>query len=402
MQPLSIDQLPDAAPLPAPADLAALNRGETRLVFADVLRGLAAAMVVVAHYGEVYVYHPDIAAVALNAPALAIGGPGWVQAILRLFNFGVLSVGLFFLISGFVIPISLTRYSGGAFAIARFFRLMPTYLFAFAASVAMVNAAARFFGAHAPFSLGDYIANALLVPDLFGATPLVNGAWTLLIEIKFYLLVALMAGPIRRGAVWPALAWGVFVFCCYGALWMNCRGAGVACWNGYGWFFGSFGWQPAFTVFMMIGVVFHAHFIGALDARRALLAGGALMALFAAAWPMTGFLAMNGNQTPSYGVALAVFLAAYSFRARIGLAPAMRFLANISYPLYLLHFTVGMTAMRLLAETGLPYLVYMPLVLACVVATSYGAHRWIEAPGMAYGKRLARGFDRKVLHASQI
>jgi peptidoglycan/LPS O-acetylase OafA/YrhL len=84
--------------------------------FADALRGPAALCVVASHLlGNLF--------------------PNWPFEMQLL---GKLGVAVFFLVSGFVIPISLTKYDTGAFLIARVLRIYPTYAVALTITLASI------------------------------------------------------------------------------------------------------------------------------------------------------------------------------------------------------------------------------------------------------------------------
>lgn len=64
-----------------------------------------------------------------------------------------------------------------------------------------------------------------------------------------------------------------------------------------------------------------------------------------------------------------------------------RFLANISYSLYVIHPIAGYVTMRLLTAAGLPYLAAFAIALAFVIGIASAMHVYVEAPTIALGKR---------------
>lgn len=134
-----------------------------RLIFLDALRGVAALAVLVRH--------------AAN-PVLAALGRGPLP-----FDFGQFGVLIFFLISGFVIPISLERTGIREFWIKHVFRLYPLYWF----SIAIVIALASTPIAHEltlslrAMSLGTLLLNLTMVQSLvLPDAPSLRGVyWTL-------------------------------------------------------------------------------------------------------------------------------------------------------------------------------------------------------------------------------
>jgi peptidoglycan/LPS O-acetylase OafA/YrhL len=141
----------------------------------DLLRFIAATMVVVYHYA----YRPAVNGVV---DPLVYGGLQDVAA------YGYLGVQLFFLISGFVIVWSAAGRRPLQFLRSRFLRLYPMFWVG-----VVLTLIAVWLGNVRPelFSLRVVLANLTLVPAYFDA-PLVDGVyWTLAIELKFYLLIFL-------------------------------------------------------------------------------------------------------------------------------------------------------------------------------------------------------------------
>lgn len=151
-----------------------------RMQWLDSLRALAAVLVLVSHIG--IALRPEFAA--------------WEWST---FNVGHVGVVLFFLISGYIIPRSL---SGGQrqFWARRALRLLPLYWLVLAYQLASAD--------YWP-SAGQLAANLAMVPDLAGAPAYVPGAWTLGIELVWYgLAAALVRLQLAQHylGIWAALA----------------------------------------------------------------------------------------------------------------------------------------------------------------------------------------------------
>ena len=103
-----------------------------KIWFVHVLRGFAALLVVFCHLGVAFWTNNaavgqltgtgDLASISFP-PTVAVGV--WLGG--HGLDTGPLGVALFFLVSGFVIPISLERHSPARFLLNRAFRLYPTY-----------------------------------------------------------------------------------------------------------------------------------------------------------------------------------------------------------------------------------------------------------------------------------
>src|SRR5205085_11014239 len=122
----------------------------------DHLRGIAALMVLVHHLLVVYWTNKGLVAHFEFSPISNIGAPAiarWVGS----FDLGAFGVALFFLISGFVIPLSFKRHTARTFLIARALRIWPTYVAALACDLAAGYASAHFLGSQFHVSSGQII-----------------------------------------------------------------------------------------------------------------------------------------------------------------------------------------------------------------------------------------------------
>jgi exopolysaccharide production protein ExoZ len=185
--------------------LAATSLRPTRLIkfeSIDILRGLAAFVVVLSHAQEAY---------WRNGPLIWDGQASeffatqsLLDAFLYMFRYGGLGVPLFFVISGFCIHLP---YAGGRkrmnareFTIRRMLRLYPLYLAVVLAGFALV-------GMKYGYGIGE-VTWRNFVGHLFfwyyftdpaspgmGITPLL---WTIAIEVHFYVLYVLFLPLLRR------------------------------------------------------------------------------------------------------------------------------------------------------------------------------------------------------------
>lgn len=104
-------------------------------------------------------------------------------------KYGYLGVQLFFMISGFVITLSAQAGSVSSFIVARAARLYPAFWVCCSITFAVILLS----GTHiVPASLGTWGMNMTMVPRLFMADFIDGSYWTLLVEVKFYCLIALI------------------------------------------------------------------------------------------------------------------------------------------------------------------------------------------------------------------
>ncbi|WP_028469767.1 acyltransferase family protein [Neptunomonas japonica] len=140
-----------------------------RLIEFDSLRGIAALLVVLFHYTYQYFNIID-------------GG----EPITTLFTYGGLGVQLFFIISGFVILVSLHHSKDiFYFYISRFSRLYPPYWFAVCFSSLVVILSGKY------LELTDFLMNLTMFQYFFSIDDIDGVYWTLRVELTFYFWVSI-------------------------------------------------------------------------------------------------------------------------------------------------------------------------------------------------------------------
>lgn len=160
----------------------------SRLPALDFGRGMAALAVVIFHY------------TFLNEAA-RLGMPG----LAKFTNYGYLGVHFFFLISGFVIFMTLEKTAGAwDFFVARASRLYP----AFVLSIILTIFFLYMLQGHVMFSTKDILLNLTMFPGSLGATKINPAYWTLSFEIIFYGIVFLAILSRGKNGVMPIIiAW---------------------------------------------------------------------------------------------------------------------------------------------------------------------------------------------------
>lgn len=146
------------------------NKHSKRFNELDALRGLAALMVVFFHF-------------TWGRPDSHVN-----------FNVGNMGVELFFIISGFVIFMSLSQIQTGAeFIISRFCRLYPTYWASLTFTFILINIYYHYTIIDFPkLTLTDYLVNLSMFQFFFSVPNVDESYWTLTIELLFYLFMFLL------------------------------------------------------------------------------------------------------------------------------------------------------------------------------------------------------------------
>ena len=381
---------------PHPTTVAAMPGPDptTRVVFANQLRGLAAISVVASHFLGIFFLYPQGAAALLQVPPLQGNLHPWLSLALGFlpgFGLGPFGVALFFLISGFVIPISLERQGPARFLIARFFRIWPTYAAGLLISVLVLVALHKILGLEFSISPVVVLVNAAIVIRDWLQWPGIDGlVWTLEIETKFYLLMVVLA--VLLGRVTATSLLGVsFIFALAnvvcGALHAQLLAFIPAA---YGFCY-VLTFNMMIAVYMLIGTIFYFAHRGRIGPLTAALSGLALYALVGLSW-WTGLVGVDHARAnfPSYGWALGVFGLAYVWRRRFKSSRVLDYFAMISYSLYVSHAVLGYGLLYIFTKYSLPgpLAVFVTTVVALCVATLL--HVAIERPTQDLGKAIAR------------
>lgn len=176
-------------PLPTNSQHTPVKTQQGRYAFLDVLRAIAAVFVLLQH--------------ALNAE--------FKYMALYYFNPGIFGVGLFFLVSGFIIPVSLERKNSlKKFWINRLFRIYP--LFVFSLLVTLITIYFRN-PLHFP-SFQTIILQVLFILHFITGDSIVYLYWTLSLEMLFYIVLSVVfyLGYIQKSTLLAGIMLGISFF----------------------------------------------------------------------------------------------------------------------------------------------------------------------------------------------
>jgi peptidoglycan/LPS O-acetylase OafA/YrhL len=308
--------------------------------------------------------------------------PGWLWA-------GFYAVFSFYLLSGYLMTLVLNEtYAFSTRGIARYFanralRIYPTY---FACAVlalgiyALIPVAVKTLILHytvwgAP---GEVLKNVVLFGLTVHTRPSwIPPAWTLGVELSFYVLMGLvLARHWTIGALWLLVSLGRLAY----LLWTP----GLP-------FEHTLPLAAAALPFSIGSVLYHVRrrlpgFAAWRTGAGALLyAGNVLLAgqLWADVW-VHGFHASLALST----LVTASLLVADPAGAPPALRRIDRVLGDVSYPLYLCHWHVGAFVWWLLPAWRTPYALFFVTSLAVATAVAWGLHWLVEAPLAARRSRL--------------
>ena len=369
-----------------------------RLEFANALRGFAALSVVVAHYTGFFFGNASLIGTMANTPPppqVASSALDAWQTVAHAIPVagGEFGVALFFLISGFVIPMSLEKYDWRGFLVGRVMRIYPTYFAGFTVTLVALWVAGSLFGRPFPFDAGAVIIHYVPgVRDLMWSPHIDYVVWTLEIEVRFYIVCTLAWIWLQRGER------GVF------AIPLALGGCAIGIQMLLPGWFGSnalayrlgfvFATIARFLAFMFIGVAFCYHYRGRLGTGSLVTVSAALLALFWVLWSRATDT-LSWEIIRSYTFALAVFAVSYAFSNRWPPSRLLDFFADISFPLYVVHGVAGYVALRIMLAYDVPSVVAFLSALAGALLASWIVHIAVEVPTHRLGRRWARAMTRR-------
>lgn len=344
---------------------------DNRLDVLDGMRGLAALSVVLYHY---------MARWAEPAHSTTLYPHGNLSGALPgLVDYGRFGVFLFFMISGFVIMMTLERCSGLAdFTLRRILRLWPAMVVCATLSSAVINRSGigEYYGMDLwTVDFLEYVSSVFFFPpDLtykYLGMPMrghwVEGVyWTLWCEVRFYLLAVIAYFLASRGfflwlwllAQCIATVITVLDLSLFGKL-----------------FFPGLILQPTTLPWFTLGICGYQFWQRRIGLPVWLLLGAALVSL----------LVEQGGEWRKMILCAIVWGVFLLFLLRSPLLAPLRWwpfltLGMISYPLYLFHEMPGMAGFMVAERLDLPALPSMLMMILVVIIVAFCVHRLIEVP----------------------
>ncbi|MGH9344926.1 MAG: acyltransferase family protein [Terriglobia bacterium] len=344
------------------------NADGRRLRFIDGLRGVAASMVVLYHLGNRTGLRP-------------------------ITEWGYLGVGIFFVISGFVITSTqlnktITPGSIARFFARRFVRLDIPYWVNIAVTVVLGGVLYRFGGQFHHYTNDQIIASLLYLQGILGLPEINQVYWTLCFEIQFYLALVLVlwlaqrfrSGPASRIFQW-AIVGSILVSVLFGA---NVLPAPRGLMFPYWWAFAL----GAMTCWWRAGYV----------------PGRMLAAAFLVLTASPFFNQVTWRITAVVTAALLVLATRRNSMGKWLGGRIAQFFGRISYSLYLFHALIGWEA-QTFADRYVGQYEALAFGIAVSVVSAWVAYALVERPAVNLSHRIkierAAPRANRILEATQ-
>ncbi len=331
----------------------------------DALRGIAALAVVIFHF---------------TMP--------WKGGDYPFFSVFSMGVDLFFVISGFVIFMTIDK--GGTwrdFAWNRLVRLYPTYwvavtfttlLFVFKYEVLVPKESYRV----SHVLLVKYLANMTMLQYYFGTGNIDGPYWTLIVELCFYffMIVLMVTKKIKHVMM---IGWIFAAVCaCYSVPFVFKNR----------WLYYVFYEFPLMAYFPLFfgGMLLYKMKFEKVTALRLFAFVSTLVfqcLLFNNSYENKGFVHLN-QYVPTLTFIYGLFLLFLFDKLGFIVNPVTMWLGKVSYSLYLIHQFVGIRVLipQLIGVWHMNYWVAAPIALMMVLALSYMIYRYVEVPSIKYLK----------------
>lgn len=335
-----------------------INKGGTRFFELDYLRGIAALSVVLFHFTYAY------------DNGLKIVSPDKFY-----FKYGNCGVYLFFMISGFVIFMTLSKVKKPSdFIISRFIRLYPSYWCCLILSIVFVNIFKSPFNYHI-ISIYQFVINVTMFQNWFRVKDIDGVYWTLAVELTFYILLfsLFLLNQLKNIQYWVLL----WIFGAIFPLFFN-----IPYQNYINALF-ILEYAPLFIA----GIIFYI--LSFVNKRKINYVILIFSLIVESAYQYKTYHSFVSTYIIFIFYAI-FYVLSYTYskkdRKEQKLNEVLLFLGNISYPLYLIHENVGLTTIFYLKKLYDFQVFYIPVTICFVVFLATMISLFIEKPVMKYLK----------------
>lgn len=350
----------------------------------DNIRAIAAFLVVFYHYSIFFfIAQPFCATLSCSPPLEEVSDWPFVQALsVSAFDLGQFAVGFFFFLSGFLLPGLRERYpTRSAFLRNRFFRLWPVYAIGLLINILFIKVASLYYGIDFPHTEHHIIASLLCLRPFLEYPYITGVVWTFEIEVFFILFCVLSYArlkPLSPSILYAQLAF--FLISYIGKQVLTLEDFPLIL-----QFFLFFSIKMKFVALIFMGTYLNAFLNKQLTPLKFLLNQGFLVTLFVGECYL-----LLGDTTfirylVSYGLSTAVFFSLIFLDQKKCFilskqSSLLGFVAEISFPLYLVHAVPGYVIAYILHSQGISIFVGLALGFLLTFPLAIVLHSLVEKP----------------------
>ncbi len=320
--------------------IGAANAPSNRLTFLDAMRGLAAVGVLLYHYCWRYTH------IFPNATAYA-----WTK-------YGYLGVHVFFIISGFVIFMTVERSKTVMdFPVGRLTRLYPTFWVCCTITWLLVSICGL---PGRETSITQYLGNMTIVGPTFGVKPVDGAYWSLGVEMIFYVLVYGL-WLLKLETRWRVMCWIWLVLSAVitfidrsGLVFLKMLHVGLLL---------------NYTPLFVLGILCYQLMKNRVRKSDVALVFACLLVASAL---------FKGSEVVVIGLSAGIIAALSMMKAQIRIPKIVIWLGAISYPLYLLHQNIGYIVIRYCSMLGLSRIAGIIIAFTISILLASVVHVYVE------------------------
>lgn len=353
-----------------------------RFLAIDLVRILAVMLVVYAHFVSVGGGATSIPDVISSSTMLPIfNSQDWIlwtfdSFLINIFSTqsGILGVSIFFIVTGYLMPFMMDRYTRVQFLINRLFRIMPVLIMSM-----LIIGLFVYITEDISYNLKSYIGSFTLSYLIIGAIPIVGVLWTLVVEVFFYFISSILGKFTFEKIIL------VQVICLF-IIVLSTKYQDE-------YYLKLLATNLRYILMIFIGSSIY------LAQKNENLLSKIIYIVSSIVIAYVGFyvykLTFNDistyNNIGTFFLATSImFLAIWGGKFIKTLPKSLVWFSELVYPIYLMHVPIGLGMMVVLRDYFTsPYLL-TSISFIIVLMVSYLLHRYIEVIGINFGKKIIK------------
>ena len=309
-------------------------------------------------------------------------------------NFGRLGVALFYLITGFLAGISISYQTTGTYLFKRFIRIFPLYAVGFTVTFFCIYLYTKFTNQNFSYGFKDWLIQVSLLREFFWMQSIDGISWTLEAQTKFYIIVAVLIMLKKTHSAKVIIIIAIFLtFLC---ILSNINAARIEKYVYLYRFAIILKLASLSIVYMLLGLAIYQHHCKCWSSTKTILAVYILYVCFILCSvtydPVSAF-----DHVLNYSIILIFFVILYNYSrtdyTNLFSSKPIKFIADISYPLFIVHGLIGYIIMTALRQVwgGTPFqILCISIIISILLA--WMLHRYIETPLTNFSKVISKKF----------